>query len=102
MSAVTVAIGVGVLQVKAQLEGRVPFPWEQPDSADTSGESDGDHNVALGVFRTPLLALLNRDPAERGTADEFCIACNEVVARVTTTATGHHAVTPRRSDCDDE
>jgi hypothetical protein len=34
----------------------------------------------LGVFRGTLMELLNRDPAERPSMENFCDTCNRVLA----------------------
>lgn len=39
---------------------------------------------ALGVFKDPVLALLNRDPSLRPSMDSFCGMCNRLLCSVST------------------
>lgn len=66
------------LQLQAQLLGDAPLPWEA--AADPSAVL---HKI--GIFREPLLQLLQREPARRATMQDFCNACNSLVASNTTT-----------------
>jgi hypothetical protein len=34
----------------------------------------------LGIFKTPIISLLSRDPLERPSMSEFCDSCNWVLA----------------------
>eukprot|EP00892_Ulva_mutabilis_P004144 jgi/Ulvmu1/2100/UM125_0004.1 len=66
----------GKEQVLAMLRGDKPLPWE------------GEHSTAaterLGALAEPVLLLLRRDPAERGSARHFNLTCSRVFANRTT------------------
>lgn len=70
-----------------QLEGLilgdrgVKLPWEE-------GGSRPDMAPALGVFREPVLELLNRDPSLRPSMDSFCGWCNRLLCSVSTLSHG--------------
>jgi hypothetical protein len=34
----------------------------------------------LGIFKTPIISLLSRDPSARPSMSEFCDSCNRVLA----------------------
>eukprot|EP00892_Ulva_mutabilis_P002847 jgi/Ulvmu1/12563/UM091_0004.1 len=63
----------GKASVIAQLRGKQELPWE--------GErfrSRPDLRKRLGVFKSPVLALLHRDPGRRASMADFCAACNNL------------------------
>jgi hypothetical protein len=49
------------------------LPWEG-DNLTTANRRK------LGIFKGSLLKLLDRDPAERPSMEEFCDACTRVLA----------------------
>lgn len=60
------------VQVLAMLRGEEPLPWEGPS---------GEAAVAkLGVLKGPLMALLQREPAQRASMRRFHVACTRVFA----------------------
>lgn len=71
------------MQLEAQILGDhgSKLPWEE-------GGSRPDMVQALGVFREPVLALLNRDPTYRPSMDSFCGMCNRLLCSVSTLAHG--------------
>lgn len=75
---------LSLLQLKAQLEGRELFPWEQRSALQPPGSFRKTGTSGLGVFKAPLMALLNRDPTLRATARQFCKACHDIVVQNTT------------------
>lgn len=65
------------VQVIQQLLGEQPLPWE--------GERlTGAQRTRLGVFRRPVLQLLERDPARRPTLQQFCDMCTSIFSATTT------------------
>lgn len=60
------------MQVVSQLRGESDLPWE--------GERLSKVERKLGKMRGPVLALLNRDPAQRMTAAQFVRECNSLFA----------------------
>ena len=67
------------VQVEAQLRGEAALPWEGDRL--TPGAV-----LKLGSFCLPVLSLLQRDPANRGTVQSFLEACNDIVSSQTTTS----------------
>ena len=67
------------MQVKAQLRGEAPLPWE-------GARLDAAVEQKLGVFRDSVLALLRRDPTQRATMQAFCSASLAIFAATTSTA----------------
>eukprot|EP00892_Ulva_mutabilis_P002162 jgi/Ulvmu1/11947/UM082_0026.1 len=63
--------------VKEQLAGTAPLPWE-------AGRITAEARRRLGVFRKPVLALLQRDPAQRASVQHLCDACYAIVSSHTT------------------
>lgn len=57
------------MQVFEQLaDERRALPWE-------GGRLAAQDRRKLGMFRKPILKLLQRDPAQRATARDFCNEC---------------------------
>lgn len=59
-----------VVQVVAQLHGERLLPWEGPRS--------GGDLERLGMLRGAVMHLLERDPTQRCTAQQFHSACRQV------------------------
>ena len=68
------------LQVVAQVVGEVPLPWEEKESARQLLRG-------AGMFRAPVLSLLERDPDSRPTIAAFMQRCSTLLSSTT------------RSDC---
>lgn len=66
------------VQVRAQLRGEAPLPWEG------GGSLRADTRRKLGIFQQPVLALLRRDPRDRPSMAAFCDTCNDIVTSSTT------------------
>jgi hypothetical protein len=49
------------------------LPWE-------SGGITAAIKRRLGIFKTPIISLLSRDPSARPSMSEFCNSCNRVLA----------------------
>lgn len=67
------------MQVKAQLRGAQPLPWE-------GSRLCAETRQQLGIFCEAVLALLRRDPTQRASMQDFCNTCNDVVMSHTTMA----------------
>ena len=61
-----------LLQVLAMLEGREALPWE--------GELSAEVQRKFGVFRRPVLQLLQREPSRRSTLEAFHASCTHMFA----------------------
>jgi hypothetical protein len=63
------------VQVMDRIQGLngLQLPWEG-DNLTTANRRK------LGIFKGSLLKLLDRDPAERPSMEEFCDACTRVLA----------------------
>eukprot|EP00892_Ulva_mutabilis_P004445 jgi/Ulvmu1/2372/UM130_0003.1 len=57
----------GRAKVVQRLQGKLPLPWE--------GSLTADIQARLGVFKKPVLQLLQRDPAQRSTMRKFHDTC---------------------------
>ena len=68
-----------VMQVMDRIEGMhgQQLPWEDACMTATNRRK-------LGVFRSILMALLSRDPAQRPSMERFCESCDRVLAGTTT------------------
>ena len=69
---------VPFLQVERQLLGEDPLPWE-------GDRLTRDTKRRLGAIKTPVLRMLGRDPAQRGTCKDLAAALRAVFARGSTT-----------------
>jgi hypothetical protein len=63
------------MQVMDRIEGLngQELPWER----------EGITTVikrCLGIFKTPIISLLSRNPSERPSMSQFCDSCNRVLA----------------------
>lgn len=67
------------MQIMKQLQGEEELPWE--------GEQHIEARRKLGIFRQPILSLLNREPTERATLAAFCRSCQQIFS-ATSTETG--------------
>lgn len=65
------------MHVQDQLTGKALLPWE-------AGRMSAATRRQLGIFRKPVLALLQRDPALRASVQDFCDACFALVSSNTT------------------
>lgn len=67
------------LQVLDQIEGvnGQQLPWE-------GAALTPERRTMLGIFRSILLRLLHRDAQQRPSMQEFCTACDRVLASGTT------------------
>ena len=72
------------MQVENQIMGSngSKLPWED-------GGARPDMVPALGVFKEPVLALLNRNPAQRPSMDSFCGMCNRLLCSISTLSHGN-------------
>lgn len=59
------------LQILAQLLGEQDLPWEGSRAAP-------DTMRKLRTLRSPVLALLERDPNRRLSMQQFCEACDDI------------------------
>ena len=59
------------------LKGELPLPWEGRMSSEVKGK--------LGVFKGPVLQLLQREPSRRVSMRRFHAACTNVFSEHTTT-----------------
>lgn len=75
------------MQVRRQLLGEDPLPWEAPR---LTVEARGK----LGAFKTPVLAMLARDPTRRASCQQLAGAVHDVLL---TTSTSAPRPEPRRS-----
>ena len=66
------------LQVAAQLKGELPLPWEEEISPVVVRQ--------LGVFRGPVMQLLQREPSDRISMDHFHALCSKVFSGQSTDA----------------
>lgn len=66
------------MQVVDRIEGimGLQLPWE--------GSLSPAVRMQLGIFKSSVLKLLARDPAERPSMEEFCLSCDRVLAGTTT------------------
>ena len=64
------------VQVLHRLLGNLPLPWE--------GELSADVQRHLGMFKGPVLQLLEREPSRRATMHRFHQACTKLFAERTT------------------
>ena len=67
------------VQIMKQLKGEEELPWE--------GDKNTDARRKLGLFRQPILSLLEREPTQRATLAAFCNTCQQTFAS-TSTASG--------------
>lgn len=75
------------MQVRRQLLGEDPLPWEAPRlSAEVRGK--------LGAFKAPVLAMLARDPEKRASCKHLAAAVHAVLL---TTSTSSRKPAPRPS-----
>eukprot|EP00892_Ulva_mutabilis_P011411 jgi/Ulvmu1/8642/UM046_0047.1 len=63
--------------VIAQLLGKQALPWEE-------GQLSAAQRSRLGVFRRPVLQLLERDPVRRPSLQQFCDMCTSIFSATTT------------------
>lgn len=61
----------GAVQVYSQLLGEEPLPWEGDRLTSAMRKS-------LGIFRSNVLRLLDRNPAKRMTMQQFANACDAI------------------------
>lgn len=66
------------MQVMDRIEGvnGLQLPWE--------GALSPAVRTQLGIFRSIVLRLLARNPAERPSLEDFCVSCDRVLAGTTT------------------
>ena len=65
------------MQVMAQLRGESELPWEG-----RRFRAHPSDRRRLGVFRQPVLALLQRRPERRATMQQFCNSCHRLFSSV--------------------
>lgn len=65
------------MQVIQQLLGEQPLPWEG------AGLSAAQRS-RLGVFRRPVMQLLERDPGRRPSLSQFCDMASSIFSATTT------------------
>ena len=65
----------------ARLRGDVPLPW-------ADGELSPDARARIGELYAPLMQLLDRDPARRPSAAEFCDQCMAIASSATNVMLG--------------
>ena len=66
------------VQVVARLLGELPLPWEEELSSLVVRQ--------LGVFRGPVMQLLQREPSDRISMDRFHALCSKVFSGQSTDA----------------
>ena len=71
-----------LLQTIAMVLGTEEAPWEAPATSAALLNK-------LGYFKKPVLALLDRNPAERPTMAEFLQACRRVLSHTTAAEHGN-------------
>ena len=79
MSRITV-MHVGVVQITEMILGDRQAPWEDTKTSKKLLRP-------LGIFKTGVLGLLARDPAQRLTIHSFQQACRRSLANTSVTAT---------------
>lgn len=60
-----------------KLLGKQPLPWEE-------GQLTAAQRSRLGVFRRPVVQLLERDPSRRPSLQQFCDMCTSIFSATTT------------------
>lgn len=68
------------VQTIEMILGETPAPWEDPQTGRALLRP-------LGIFKTGVLGLLARDPAQRSTVHKFQQACMRSLANTSITAT---------------
>ena len=63
------------VQAVSMLKGDLPLPWEEGLSK--------QQRQQLGLFKDPIMQLLQRDPGERSDMLTFRNACNKLFAAAT-------------------
>lgn len=65
------------VQIMRQLQGEEELPWEGQQNSSMVRKK-------LGIFRQPILSLLQRAPADRSSLAVFCNACQQVFSSTST------------------
>ena len=67
-----------MIQVMDQLEGKEPLLWEDEATAPRLLRRIGAHKAVI-------MSLLHRDPTVRPSMEDFCMHCNRILMKTSTT-----------------